>query len=133
MMARYCVIRVAKTHTGEIMIKVVYNACYGGFGLSRKAAERLAQLGVESADKDMADYDKRPKSPFGFTFNPSESELPRHDPRLVQVVEELGDDANGAFADLQIAQIEGNKYRIDEYDGSEGVQTPEDIEWVVVS
>lgn len=130
-MVRLFVFRVAIIPTGEIMLKVVYNACFGGFGLSRKAAERLAQLGVESADNDMKEYDKRP-SVFGFTFNPSEDELPRHDPRLVQVVEELGDEANGTFADLQVAEIEGNRYRIDEYDGSEGVQTPDDIDWVVV-
>ncbi len=130
-MVRLFVFRVAIIPTGEIMLKVVYNACFGGFGLSRKAAERLAQLGVESADNDMKEYDKRP-GVFGFTFNPSEDELPRHDPRLVQVVEELGDEANGTFADLQVAEIEGNRYRIDEYDGNEGVQTPDDIDWVVV-
>jgi hypothetical protein len=110
-------------------IKVVYNSCFGGFGLSKKAAERLAQLGVEDAEKALKDQEAQP-SVFGFHY--SAYGVVRHDPRLVQVVEEFGEEAGGNFADLQIAEIPGNKYRIDEYDGNESVQTPEDIDWITV-
>lgn len=111
------------------MVKVVYNACYGGFSLSRKATERLAQLGVEEADQALRGYEEHP-SVLGFHF--SAHELSRHDPRLVQVVEEFGEEANGSFSDLQIAEVEGNKYIVDEYDGNETVQTPESINWIEV-
>jgi hypothetical protein len=50
----------------------------------------------------------------------------------VQVVEELGEDANTRFSELAIADIpEGTKYRIDEYDGSESVMTVDDYNWSV--
>lgn len=91
------------------MNKVVYNGCYGGFGLSVRAIKLLEERGVEFA------YD-----------------LPRHHPELVRVVEELGDAANGRHARLFVEEIEGNKYRIDEYDGSENVVVPNEEEWTVI-
>ena len=48
-------------------------------------------------------------------------ELPRHDPALVQVVEELGEEANGRNACLSVEEIPGNRYRIEEYDGIETI------------
>lgn len=94
------------------MTKVVYNNCYGGFGLSDKALERYNELKGKSLDDPIYDW-----------------EISRHDPILVQVVEELGEEANGDFADLQIANIDG-PYRIDEYDGSETVETPDSYDWI---
>ena len=46
----------------------------------------------------------------------------RADPLLVQVVEELGDKANGSHAKLKIVEIpDGVKWEIDQYDGMESV------------
>lgn len=102
------------TTAGNYMkTKVVINASYGGFGLSDEA---LKLLGYE----DQLEYkfdDDRPS---------------RHDPHLVEVVEKLGDAANGMHADLEIVEVEGNRYRICEYDGLEWVETPESIEWIEV-
>ena len=56
-------------------------------------------------------------------------DVSRHDPVLVQVVEELGDKANGMCAKLAIAQVSG-PYRIDEYDGFESVETPGSYDWI---
>lgn len=53
----------------------------------------------------------------------------RHDPALVQVVEELGDKANGEYAKLAIEEVYG-PYRIDEYDGFESVKTPGGYDWI---
>lgn len=93
------------------MTKIVYNACFGGFGLSDEALERYRELG----GKCLSRYD-----------------IERDDPLLVQVVEELGDQANTRFSDLRIADLPaGTKYRIDEYDGSESVMTIDDYEWSV--
>lgn len=102
------------------MAKIVYNACYGGFALSAQAVRRGKEL---SKSKCWLEVDEK----YGF-FNG-----PRHDYALVQVVEELGDAANGMCAKLRIAEVEdGTRYRIDEYDGSESVITPDDQwEWTI--
>ena len=52
----------------------------------------------------------------------------RHDPALIQVVEELGEKASGNCANLQIEEVEG-LYRIDEYDGNETVVAPDGYDW----
>jgi len=93
--------------------KVVYNSCYGGFSLSEKAQEWFEQHGHPS----WAEY-----SP----------DIPRHHPLLVQCVEELRDEASGKYARLRIAEIKGNKYWIEEYDGQEWVHTPENTDWVII-
>lgn len=46
----------------------------------------------------------------------------RDDPLLVQIVEELGEDANGRFSNLQIVEVPDDvaeDYVIDDYDGIE--------------
>lgn len=80
------------------MFKVVYNDCYGGFGLSAKAESILKDLGHED------------------TYY-----IPRHHPDLIYVVELLGQEANSRFSDLKIKQLKGDKYYICEYDGLETV------------
>jgi hypothetical protein len=91
--------------------KIVYNACFGGFGLSDQAMARYHELGGTAKSR----YD-----------------IQRSDPALVQVVEELGDEANTRFSDLRITDLPaGTKYRIDEYDGNESVCTIDDYEWSV--
>jgi hypothetical protein len=94
------------------MTKIVYNACFGGFGLSDEARIRYQELsGVEP----------------GYDY-----ELSRTDPVLVQVVEELGPRASDRYAELFIAEVPaGTRYRIDEYDGLESVMTVDDYEWSI--
>ena len=58
--------------------------------------------------------------------------LDRHDPILVQVVEELGKKANGKYSDLKIFETSSNQYRIEDYDGSESVQIPSSLDWITV-
>lgn len=54
----------------------------------------------------------------------------RSDPRLIQVIEELGDAANGMCAKLRIEEVSaGTQYRIDEYDGNETVKTRDSYDW----
>ncbi len=110
------------------MGKVVYNSCYGGFGLSYKAKERMGELGYEMELKP--NYDPTSKDWYNrnVKYKTYEGDIPRHDPILVQVVEELGEEANGECADLQITEVDG-LYRIDEYDGNESVLTPDGYDW----
>lgn len=49
----------------------------------------------------------------------------RSDPDLIEVIERLGDKANGACAELAIKEIpDGASFEITEYDGSEDVVPP---------
>lgn len=137
------------------MTKIVYNACHGGFSLSHEAMMRYAEIKGITLYSRMtytvpqyslcppAEYDRiyaeeaaNPVSPdryrrsnemyFGY------SSIARTDPVLVQVVEELGEKANGLCANLQIRELPaGTLYRIDEYDGFESVVTQDEYEWDV--
>jgi hypothetical protein len=100
---------------GFDMTKIVYNACYGGFGLSPAAMNRYKEIKGLSSDQDIYDY-----------------EIDRTDPVLIQVIEELGDKANDTFSKLRIIDLpEGTMYRIDEYDGREKVMTQDNYEWSI--
>lgn len=95
---------------------VVYNTCFGGFGISKEAADWLIEHGSKCVSS--GDY----------------WEGSRHDPLLVKCVRELGEKANGNYADLAIEKLDGKLYRIDYYDGLETVQQPTDEqEWVDAS
>ena len=86
------------------MQEIVINNCYGGFSLSKKACKRYEELSGNKTDS----YGAR--------------DLDRNDPHLVQVVKELGQEANGSFADLSIVEVPDDvKWQIEEYDGSEWV------------
>jgi len=93
--------------------KLVINICVGGFELSEKAIKRYEELSG--------------------TTVPSWDDIPRHDPVLVQVIEELGQDANGDNACLEVREIPGNKYCIDKgcY-GDEYLWYPEFKRWTVI-
>jgi hypothetical protein len=110
------------------MTKVVYNACYGGFGLSIEAMDRMVELGYKGLELNPK-YGSGKKSISNYYKYYGDYNIPRHDPILVQVVEELGEKANGNCADLQIEEVYGS-YRIDEYDGNESVMTAPDYDWV---
>jgi hypothetical protein len=96
--------------------KVVYNGCYGGFGLSDEAlALYMAYSGKTKPIREWR----------------GGREIPRHDPALIRVVEELGEEAGGGHSNLVIEEIKGKAYRIVEEDGWESVETPDMIDWVV--
>jgi hypothetical protein len=59
-------------------------------------------------------------------------DLARHDPRLIAVVEALGDKASGDLANgpLKIVEVRG-RYRIrTNYHGDEWVEEPHTIDWI---
>lgn len=97
------------------MAKIVYNACHGGFGLSKAAMARYAEIkGLNDSEREALD----------------DWDIPRDDKALVQVVEEMREAANGYCASLEIAELTaGVLYQIDEYDGYETVMTIDDYKW----
>lgn len=137
------------------MTKIVYNACYGGFGLSHEAVMRYAELEgiklyfnkqyssyhyylipVEEYNRIRAVEQAKPVGSGRFKecndayF--SVCSIERTDPILVQVVEELGERANGNYAKLMIADIPaGTLYRVEEYDGYESIMVQDDYNWNV--
>ncbi len=91
-------------------VKVVYNACYGGFSLSSKGGDLYEEL----SGKKLSRYEDYVSS----------DGISRTDPFLVQVVETLGKDAGGRCSKLTVTTVpKGCLYQIDEYDGYESVET----------
>lgn len=85
-------------------MKLVINRCYGGFSLSEKAIALCVERGAD-IDPNRRGYDAK-----------------RDDPIVIGVVEELGAEANGAYASLEVVEIPDDvDWEIEEYDGSEWV------------
>src|SRR5690606_13148464 len=86
-----------------VIMKVVINKCFGGFGLSESAQKRFEEL--------------TGKRPSAF--------IERDDPAVVQVVEEMGVSANGVCASLKIITLpDGVDWEIQDYDGFETLTQP---------
>ena len=105
-------------------MKVVINATHGGFGLSEKALLRYAELAgfkLVQGEKmfwSTLYYKDEVKKENVFYDN----DIQRDDPILIQVVEELGDEASNRFSKLKIVEIPDDvQWEIEEYDGREWV------------
>ena len=156
-MTRPTTARLAQNHIGACkMAKIVYNDCYGGFSLSDEAIMRYAEIkGItlysskskygltnyylctpEEYERIEAEESANPTAPGRYARSNAmyfcDRDIDRDDPVLAQVVEELGDRANGRHAKLRIFEVSaGTLYRIDEYDGSESVMTQDMYDWKV--
>lgn len=100
------------------MGRAVINTCYGGFGLSAFAIDMMEERGYKVNRYDFGSY--------------LDNHIDRHNEDLLEVLEILGDDANGMCAELTIVEFDGNVYQIDEYDGYESIVTPEGQRWIVI-
>lgn len=133
-------------------MKVVINRCFGGYGLSHEAIMRYLDLrGItvypeqgEGTWKFWTYWLQKPEDRLEekegesfYTMSMDErqaynkqysdetfggEDISRNDPILIQVIEELGDAANGDHAELAIVEIPDDvEWEISEYDGSEHV------------
>ena len=105
---------------------VVINVCHGGYSLSREAEYLYLK-------RSLIDYETQPRESRHDTerYGPLilvngkiwySSGISRDDPVLVSVVRELGDRANGNFAELKIVEVPASvDWQIDEYDGREWI------------
>jgi hypothetical protein len=83
-------------------MKIVINACYGGFGLSKEA---------------LALFNERSGTVVAY-----EDKIKRDDPILVEIVEQLGEAADGGFAELKVVEIPDDvQWQIQEYNGDEWI------------
>jgi hypothetical protein len=83
-------------------MKIVINACYGGFSLSKEA---------------LALFNER-----AGTVITHERDIGRNNPILVEIVEQLGESADGRYAELKVVDIPDDvQWHIDEYDGWETI------------
>jgi hypothetical protein len=124
-------------------MKVVINACYGGFSLSKKAVLWLAKHGCAAAQKEKAEMDalvdkyggqsrgqvdEPPETYFGksHAYEWEHADDYSWHPLLVECVETIGaghrSGASGPYANLRVVEIpEGVDYEISEYDGIEHI------------
>lgn len=108
------------------MTKIVVNRCWGGFGLSDAALLMIADLkGVELEQRESRYGRTNFKDWYikGTDTFYGDHQFERDDPDLIQVVEELGEEADGENARLEIVEIPDDvEWTIDNYDGRESVK-----------
>ena len=130
-------------------MEIVVNRRYGGFGLSVAAIKRYAELAgitlyphlheYDTPDAQSITWEHAEEVGMGLTdlcfateecINADElddhywyhRDIGRDDPHLVAVVRELGSDADGSHAKLNITEVPDDvEWKIEEYDGKEWV------------
>jgi len=122
-------------------MKVVINKCYGGFSVSLEALLELVKRGSKAVEvhsaKEWGGEEEWLKYKEGYQkanwltvikkgkkvytvdgFSPES----RTDKDLVEVVETMGEKANGSHAELAVVEIpDGTDFEISEYDGIEHI------------
>ncbi len=107
-------------------MKIVINKKYGNFSLSEEA---VLLYGVKKNLNIIAKEDQKVKTITHYYLNEvkeengfGEWEIERNDPVLVEVVEQLGDLADGYYSKLKVVEVPDNiKWYIHDYDGLESV------------
>ena len=107
-------------------MKIVINKKYGGFGLSEEA---VLLYGDKKGLNIIAKQDEVIKTITHYFLNEvknenlfAEWEIERTDPVLVEVVEQLGDLADGHYSKLKVVEVPDDiKWYIHDYDGLESV------------
>jgi hypothetical protein len=93
----------------EEEIEILYNICYGGWTISKKAIELYK---LRNPNYNLTENE------FDYYFN-------RQDTILIQIYKELGNDFDDKYSKTKIKKIlkkYENYYDIDEYDGKEWVR-----------
>jgi hypothetical protein len=96
-------------------MKLVINRCYGGFDISPAALRRGQELSQEACWQEATISSALGRQHVCIS-------VLRDNKTLIQVVEELGDKANGSYGKLKIVEIpDGIEWEIHDYDGMETI------------
>lgn len=141
-------------------MKIVINSCFGGFSVNEQAIRRYAEIkGIPLSETgegmskmfwkvpqseaeeilafNWSEATKAARAAYNVRYyaaNLSRRDFERTDPVLIQVVEELGAEADGDCASLKVEEISnGSMYRIVEYDGNESIEERDDCDWRVAT
>jgi hypothetical protein len=102
-------------------MKIVINKSFGGFGLSKKAVEYMANLGSSQARAELESMEDNSDCYYGYSEKYN-FEYSRTDPALIKAVEVLKEEANSRFSNLKIIEIpEGVNWEIIDHDGLETI------------
>lgn len=133
-------------------MKVVINRCHGGFGLSEKGVYEYAKRkgvqlypekgslfttywtvppddegrvraeAIQDSWHTSSQQDRISSNEYFTQHRIYDSDIPRDDAVLVEIVEALGPESWGDHAELKVVEIpDGVKWQIEEYDGLEWV------------
>jgi hypothetical protein len=113
-------------------MKVAINRCFGGFGISNEAFEKLLDRKGIAFDKVEPEegrsfigasyYEAGYSGSDDHYLSDYEMTQDRGDTDLIAVIEEMGEKANSWAADITIVEIPDDvKWHIHEYDGLEHV------------
>jgi hypothetical protein len=105
---------------------IVINTCFGGFGLSYSAqVAYLDRAGIAYTVEDRESRDSTLRYGPRILVNGldwNDHTIPRDDPILVSVVQDLKEDANSSYSKLTVVKIPADvSWIIEEYDGKETV------------
>ena len=101
--------------------KIVINASFGKFSISRKAILRMKKKGYEVNEQDVLNLEYKPRHPEGFG-DVYGHDVPRNHPVLVRAVEIMRELASGFGAYLKVVEIPDNvEWEIHEKNGREWV------------
>ena len=113
-------------------MKVAINICYGGFGLSNPAFEKLLNVKGIAFEKSPSKFKMREDdsdyfraghlNDDNFYLSPYDFYNERSDQDLVSIIEEMGESSWGWASELKVVDIPDDvKWHIEEYDGVEWV------------
>jgi hypothetical protein len=111
-------------------MKVAINTCFGGFGISDEAFEKLLErkgIAFDKVEKESSFlgatyYQAGHAGDDDYYISNYDQYDNRADPDLIAVIEEMGQKANSWAADIRIVEVPDDaKWHIHEYDGLEHV------------
>ena len=95
---------------------VAYNKSYGGYGVAEEVWECIKEKFKEQAipfDENTLSID----------------DIPRHHPVLIEVIKMFKESSPASLLDVDLWEIDDDKYILTDYDGAERVHTPSSIAW----
>jgi len=99
-------------------MKIAISTGHGGFWLSALAVSKLVALGLQLTEE----VDPLAIRHWGISDYGFEPELARDDPRLIQVIEALGDEAGHGYSKLKAVEIPDDvKWEICTCEGAEWI------------